>query len=72
MPELRVELPDFTTAVLDGFCSATGKCRTELVKQILGDWAIQKHYESTIVLRVAGNNPMGPEACRKPSGTGGI
>lgn len=55
MPELRVELPKFTTAVLDGFCSASGKCRTELVNEILSDWAHREHYKATIILRVAGD-----------------
>jgi hypothetical protein len=61
MPELRVELPEFTTAVLDGHCSANGMCRTQLVNNILGEWAKQKHHEATIILRVAGSNPTLPD-----------
>jgi hypothetical protein len=53
MPELRVEIPLFTAAVLDGFCSATGVCRTELVNEILSDWAHREHHKATIILRVA-------------------
>ena len=65
MPELRVELPESTVAVLDGHCSATGKCRTELTKEILGAWAAQKLHESTVICRVAGVNPMLPDGGRK-------
>lgn len=61
MPELRVELPEFTIAVLDGHCSANGACRTKLVTQILGDWAKDKYHEATIILRVAGSNPTLPD-----------
>lgn len=65
MAELRVELPDFTVAVLDGTCSASGSCRTELVNEILLQWATKKHREATIILRVAGDNPTIPEGKRK-------
>lgn len=65
MSELRVELPETTVAVLDGHCSATGKCRTELTKEILGAWAAQKLHESTVICRVAGVNPMAAERERK-------
>lgn len=54
MPELRVEIPIFTTAVLDAYCSASGKCRTELVNEILADWAHKEHHRARIILRVAG------------------
>lgn len=30
MPEIRFEAKKHSVAVLDGYCSATGKCRTEL------------------------------------------
>lgn len=61
MPELRVEISREITAVMDGYCSATGKCRTQLTNEILGEWAEQKLHESTIVCRVAGVNPMQAE-----------
>ncbi len=59
MPELRAELPDYIAAVLDGYCSASGQCRTKVVVDILDEWAKQKHHESIVILRVAGNNPIG-------------
>lgn len=58
MPELRTEIPVETIAVLDGHCFATGKCRTQLVQEILATWASQKLHESTVICRVAGVNPM--------------
>lgn len=61
MPELRAELPDYIAAVLDGYCSATGQCRTKVVIEQLTLWARQKHHESIVILRVAGNNPIGSE-----------
>ncbi len=57
MPELRAEVDKPTLDVMDGYCSSNGMCRTKLTNQILGAWAKQKHHESTIILRVAGDNP---------------
>jgi hypothetical protein len=55
--DVRVEIEDFTIAVIDGFCNGTGYGRKELINEILGDWAYKKHHEATIILRVAGNKP---------------
>lgn len=65
MPEIRVELPPETVAVMDAHCAATGKCRTELTKEVLGEWASKKLHESTLICRVAGVNPMQPERRRQ-------
>lgn len=56
--ELRAEVKKRTLSVMDAFCSASGKCRTQLTNEILGDWAEKKLHEATIVCRVAGVNPM--------------
>ncbi len=61
MPEIRFEAKTETVAVLDGYCSATGKCRTAVINDILEQWATAKLYEATIVCRVAGVNPASPE-----------
>lgn len=65
MPELRVEMPKEVLAVLDGYCSATGQCRTELVRTILSEWTLAKHREAEVIIRVAGrftdSNPMVPD-----------
>ena len=56
MPEIRFEAKKETIDVLDGYCSATGKCRTAFINDILENWAKSKLYEATIVCRVAGIN----------------
>lgn len=49
MPEVRFEAKESTIAVLDGYCSATGKCRTAFINQLLEDWAMQKLHEAIAV-----------------------
>jgi len=65
MPEVRFEAKSETLAVLDGYCSATGKCRTAFINDLLEQWAKAKLHEAMIVCRVAGGNPFTPESCRK-------
>ena len=65
MPELRTELPNETLSVLDGYCSATGMCRTQLVNKILGQWADEQVHVSTLICRVAGVNPTQPDSRRQ-------
>jgi len=61
MPEIRFEAKDTTLAVLDGYCSATGKCRTSFINSLLEDWATAKAREAMMICRVAGINPTQPE-----------
>ena len=68
MPEVRIEVPGEELAVLDGYCSATGRTRTDVLKRLLADWAEKKLHEATIVLRVAGRTPIRPECDRSQSG----
>ena len=65
MPEVRFEAKAETVAVLDGYCSAAGKCRTTFINQLLDDWAASKLHESMIVCLVAGVNPTATEDARK-------
>ncbi len=65
MPEIRFEAKKETIDVLDGYCSATGKCRTAFINDLLENWAKAKLYEATIVCRVAGINPTTSEGGRK-------
>lgn len=65
MPEVRFEAKAETVAVLDGYCSATGKCRTSFINQLLDEWAASKLHEAVIVFRVAGVNPTESEDHRK-------
>lgn len=55
--ELRLELPADEVAVLDGYTQATGKNRTQVVRDILKLWSEAKLHEATLILRVAGRNP---------------
>lgn len=65
MPEIRFEAKVETVAVLDGYCSATGKCRTSFINDLLEQWAKDKLREATMVCRTAGINPMAQEPGRK-------
>lgn len=66
MPEVRFEMPLDDLAVLDGYCSATGKARTDVIKMLLAEWSERKLHEATIVLRVAARTPTRPESSRDP------
>lgn len=61
MPEIRFEAEDADVSVLDGYCSARGKCRTEVIRQILKEWSEAKLHEATLICRVAGCNPTAPD-----------
>ena len=65
MPEIRFDAKSETVAVIDGFCSATGKCRTSFINDLLEQWAKEKLHEATLVCRVAGINPTTGESERK-------
>ena len=65
MPEVRFEDKAETVAVLDAYCSAAGKCRTQFINDLLESWACKKLHEATLICRVAGVNPTTPEAGRK-------
>lgn len=57
MPEIRFDAKRETVDVIDGYCAATGKCRTGLINEVLERWAKEKLHESIMVCRVAGINP---------------
>lgn len=65
MPEIRFEAKRETIDVLDGYCCATGKCRTTFICELLDGWAAAKLHEATIVCRVSGINPTASDADRK-------
>ena len=65
MPEIRWEATADETAVLDGYCSATGKNRTDVIRNLLKEWSKAKQHEAIIICRVAGINPVAPEGERK-------
>jgi len=63
--ELRVELPSVDVSVLDGYCSATGRSRADVVRCILSDWSLARIHEAKVICRVAGVNPFESEPGRK-------
>jgi len=62
--EVRFEIDSGDLAVIDGYCSGTGKCRTEVINFILSEWSSNQLHISTLVCRVAGVNPMVTEKRR--------
>lgn len=65
MPEIRFEAKAEVVSILDGYCQATGKCRTAFINDILEQWAQAKRHEAILICRVAGINPTAPETGRK-------
>lgn len=66
MPEIRAEIPAEELAVLDGYCMANGKNRTEIIVGLLKEWSKQKLHESILICRVAGINPTDPDGSGVP------
>lgn len=62
--EIRFEADSDDLAVIDGYCNATGKCRTEVIKSILGEWSDKKLHESILICRVSGVNPAQVDTSR--------
>lgn len=63
--EIRLEIPRQEVAVLDGYCAATGRSRTDVLREVLGAWSKDKHTEAIYICRVAGCNPDDPAENRK-------
>lgn len=55
--EISFELPAIEVSVLDGYCQATGKKRTTVMRQLLREWSEKKHHEAIVICRVAGDKP---------------
>lgn len=62
--EVRLELDEARVRVLDGYCSATGKTRTDVIRGLLQEWSSRKLHEATLICRVAGVNPAAPDHSR--------
>lgn len=60
--ELRGECPREIVGVLDAVSIARDKTRTQLVNEILGEWAAKVRHETNLVQRVLGGNPLPPDA----------
>ncbi len=59
--ELRGDCPRLTVDVLDAIANARRISRTELVNEILGNWAGQQLHEASLVARVTRGNPDAAE-----------
>jgi len=55
--EISFEVTAAEAAVLDGYCSAKGIKRTQVMRKILKEWSEQQHHVATVIIRVAGNKP---------------
>ncbi len=64
--ELRGEIDKEIMDTIDGVVNARrGSSRTEIITEILREWADAKVHESIMVLRVRGINPTQAEGNRK-------
>jgi hypothetical protein len=63
--ELRVEVPCAEVAILDGYCQATGRHRTDVIRALLADWSAARLHEATVIVRMAARNPAEPESGRQ-------
>jgi hypothetical protein len=66
--EIRFEAVTAELAVMDGYCAATGKTRTDVLRALLADWSRERLHEATLICRVAGVNPMAPDSGRQGGG----
>lgn len=62
--EIRFEVDASECSVLDGYCQATGKDRTRVIRELLEKWSAETLHVSTLVCRVARRNPFEPESPR--------
>lgn len=62
--EISFECPADELSVLDGYCSATGRKRTSVMRQLLREWSASKHREAVSIVRVAGDQPDAADSTR--------
>lgn len=55
--EISFEVPAEEAAVIDGYCSAKGIKRTQVMRQLLKEWSAEQHHVATVICRVAGVKP---------------
>lgn len=60
--ELRGPCPRKVVDMLDAVSAAGNQTRTQLVNEILTDWARRRFHESRMVARVMRINPQDPES----------
>lgn len=57
MTELRGQCPRLVIDVLDAVSQARGLSRTDLVNELLGEWAARQLHEASLIHRVTRSNP---------------
>lgn len=67
--ELRGDIPREIADVLDAVASARRIPRNELVVHVLGEWAVRRRHEATLINRVARSTPPAAESAGKGGGT---
>ena len=55
--EISFEISADEASVLDGYSSAKGIKRTQVLRQILKEWSEEQHRVATVICRVAGVKP---------------
>lgn len=60
--EVRFQMSCDDLAVIDGYCNGTGKDRTTVIREVLGEWSREKLHVATVICRVAGVNPMSSDS----------
>lgn len=63
--EIRFLVPAEELCVLDGYCAANGKGRTDVMRALLRDWSDKKRHEAVSICRAAGVNPLQRESSWK-------
>ena len=63
--EIRYECPASEMVILDGYCQATGKSRSQVLRRLVAEFAAAKVHEATVLCRVARINPLEPDGPRK-------
>ena len=63
--EIRFVVPGEELCVLDGYCVANGKGRTDVLRGLLRKWSEKKRHEAVSICRAAGINPTAPDTSRK-------
>lgn len=60
--ELRGNCPRLIVDVLDAVSQARGTTRTDLVNELLGEWAEKQLHEASLIHRVTRGNPLVAES----------
>lgn len=49
--EVRFQMSVDDLAVIDGYCSGTGKDRTTVIREVLGEWSKEKLHVAMVTVR---------------------